>query len=60
MCKLNIASEKQSSEWFKIDLTKAKKIISNHKDVEVTAENILNYESPQSTLISNLQRVTYY
>lgn len=60
LSKLNQASEEQSSEWFKIDLTKAKKIISNHKDVEVTAENILNYESPQSTLISNLQRVTYY
>lgn len=60
LSKLNQASEEQSSEWFKIDLTKAKKIIDNHKDVEVTVKNILNYESPQSKLISNLHRVTYY
>jgi hypothetical protein len=60
LCKLNIASEKQSSEWFKIDLNKAIDIIKNYQDIDITPKNIDEYHSPKSNLISNLQRVTYY
>jgi len=60
LCKLNVASEKQSSEWFKIDLNKAIDIIKNYQDIDITPENIYEYHSPKSNLISNLQRITYY
>mgnify|MGYP003151537653 CR=1 FL=1 len=59
LCKLNKASEKQSSEWFKINFKKAIKIIKKHKDVDVTEKNISSFISHKTTLISNLQRVTY-
>lgn len=60
LCKFNQLSEQQSGEWFKINLEKAITVIKNYKDKNITLENVTEHDSPQSNLISNLQRVTYY
>ena len=60
LCKLNQVSEQASGEWFKINLEKAITLIKNYEDTDITAKNLSEFNTPQTNLISNLQRITYY